>query len=129
MYYWDSYWIIRGLLLCDMYQTAKGMIENMLWLVRIYGHMPNGSRKYYLQRSQPPLLIQMAATYHSCTKDHAFIRDNLKVCPYNFFQRFKYYYITLPFFFFFLYEFINNKIKKKFIFSIYRIFYSHSILL
>lgn len=79
MYYWDSYWIIRGLLLCDMHNTARGIIENLLWLVKLYGHMPNGSRKYYLQRSQPPLLIQMAATYHSWTKDDNFIKANLKV--------------------------------------------------
>lgn len=82
MYYWDSYWIIRGLLLCDMYDTARGIIENMLWLVRIYGHMPNGGRRYYIQRSQPPLLIQMAATYHSCTQDHEFIQKNLEVSFY-----------------------------------------------
>lgn len=79
MYYWDSYWIVRGLLLSDMYDTARGIVENMLYLVRTYGYMPNGNRKYYLQRSQPPLLIQMAATYHSVTKDNQFIFDNLRV--------------------------------------------------
>lgn len=79
MYYWDSYWVIRGLLLCDMYDTARGIIENMVYLVKQYGHMPNGNRKYYLQRSQPPLLIQMAATYHSASKNDKFIEDNLRV--------------------------------------------------
>lgn len=78
MYYWDTYWIIRGLLLCEMYQTVKGIIENFIRLVDIYGHVPNGSRRYYTQRSQPPLLIQMVATYHSCTQDHDFIRNNIK---------------------------------------------------
>lgn len=79
MYYWDSYWVIRGLLLCDMYETVRGIIENMIYMVHLYGHMPNGNRKYYLQRSQPPLLIQMAACYHSVTKDDDFIRTNLPV--------------------------------------------------
>lgn len=79
MYYWDSYWVVRGLLLCDMFDTARGIIENMVFMVKLYGHVPNGNRKYYLQRSQPPLLIQMAATYHSCTKDHKFIHQNLEV--------------------------------------------------
>ncbi|XP_065217876.1 trehalase-like isoform X2 [Planococcus citri] len=78
MYYWDSYWILRGLLLSDMVDTARGIVENIIWLVKLYGHMPNGSRKYYLQRSQPPLLIQMAATYHSWTKDDNFIKTNIK---------------------------------------------------
>lgn len=79
LYYWDTYWVIRGLLLCDMYETVRGTIENLIYLVRLYGHVPNGSRKYYLQRSQPPLLIQMAATYHSVTGDDDFIRKNLQV--------------------------------------------------
>lgn len=29
----DSYWVIRGLLLCEMYNTTRGMIENMAKLV------------------------------------------------------------------------------------------------
>lgn len=58
-YYWDSYWIIEGLLLCDMNVTAKGMIENFLSMVKRYGFVPNGGRVYYLSRSQPPMLISM----------------------------------------------------------------------
>lgn len=58
-YYWDSYWIIEGLLLCDMHDTVKGMIENFLSMVDRFGFIPNGGRIYYLSRSQPPLLIPM----------------------------------------------------------------------
>ena len=29
----DSYWILNGLLASDMTETAKGMIENALFLV------------------------------------------------------------------------------------------------
>lgn len=58
-YYWDSYWIIEGLLLCDMPVTVKGMIENFLSMVERYGFIPNGGRVYYLMRSQPPMLIPM----------------------------------------------------------------------
>nr|XP_042707739.1 trehalase isoform X5 [Chrysemys picta bellii] len=32
-YYWDSYWVIEGLLLSEMATTAKGMIQNFLYLV------------------------------------------------------------------------------------------------
>lgn len=55
-YYWDSYWIIRGLLICEMYQSAKGMIENFLSVIDRFGFIPNGGRIYYLARSQLPLL-------------------------------------------------------------------------
>lgn len=32
-YYWDTYWIIKGLLISDMNQTARGMIENFFSMV------------------------------------------------------------------------------------------------
>lgn len=78
-YYWDSYWIVKGLLLSDMTETARGMIENIIYLVNRLGHMPNGNRNYYSQRSQPPLLIQMAAEYLEFTRNATFIKKNLKV--------------------------------------------------
>lgn len=39
-----------------------------------YGHVPNGARVYYLQRSQPPLLTLMMDRYVSHTNDTAFLR-------------------------------------------------------
>lgn len=30
----DTYWILRGLLLCEMTETARGMIENMAYLIQ-----------------------------------------------------------------------------------------------
>lgn len=38
---------------------AAGMARNLLSLVSTYGFVPNGSRSYYLNRSQPPLLAPM----------------------------------------------------------------------
>lgn len=102
MYYWDSYWIIRGnktvemkkikntiqihvkcsfigAILCDMKDSARGVIQNFLYLVNRFGYVPNGSRIYYLMRSQPPLLIQMAASYYTFTDDLDFIKKNIQV--------------------------------------------------
>ena len=58
-YYWDSLWIVQGLLVSSMPQTAVGIVENLLHLLRAHGRVPNGGRTYYLGRSQPPLLSQM----------------------------------------------------------------------
>lgn len=33
MYYWDSFFTIKGLIASGMLTTAKGMIENLLFLV------------------------------------------------------------------------------------------------
>ena len=29
-YYWDSFWILRGLLVCDMYTTAMDVVNNLM---------------------------------------------------------------------------------------------------
>ncbi|XP_007523666.2 trehalase [Erinaceus europaeus] len=77
-YYWDSYWIVEGLLLSEMSETVKGMLQNFLDLVQTYGHIPNGARVYYLQRSQPPLLSLMMNSYLTHTQDMAFLRNNIE---------------------------------------------------
>ncbi|TYZ56929.1 hypothetical protein PybrP1_001912 [[Pythium] brassicae (nom. inval.)] len=58
-YYWDSYWIVEGLLVSGMRHTARGVVNNLLEYVAEYGFVPNGGRIYYLSRSQPPLLADM----------------------------------------------------------------------
>lgn len=76
-YYWDSYWIVSGLLICDMPITTKGVIENFLWFVDKYGYVPNGGRVYYAERSQPPLLTGMVEKYVEYTKDLVWLRENI----------------------------------------------------
>lgn len=89
-YYWDSYWIIRGLLLSQMThvrfekvletfhfknyfpQTAQGMLKNFLSIIDRFGFIPNGGRIYYSMRSQPPLLTPMIKTYVDHTNDLEF---------------------------------------------------------
>eukprot|EP01133_Synstelium_polycarpum_P019160 gene19160-22952_t len=68
-YYWDSFWIIEGLLVSDMHVTARGMLLNMAYVIQKYGFMPNGGRIYYLNRSQPPLFTQMVDRYLLSTGD------------------------------------------------------------
>ncbi|KAM3964472.1 trehalase [Aphomia sociella] len=79
LYYWDTYWIIEGLLISGMHETAKGVIENLIELLKIFGHIPNGSRWYYQERSQPPLLSAMMSLYIRETKDIKFLRANIGV--------------------------------------------------
>lgn len=62
-----------------MKDSARGIIQNFLYLVHRFGYIPNGSRIYYLMRSQPPLLIQMAASYYTYTDDLGFIKKNIEV--------------------------------------------------
>ncbi|CAI2183334.1 13158_t:CDS:2 [Funneliformis geosporum] len=73
LYYQDSYYIIEGLLVSELFEVAKNFIENFLDLVERYGFVPNGSRIYYLNRSQTPLLIQMVKIYYKATNDTSFL--------------------------------------------------------
>ncbi|XP_056648764.1 trehalase-like [Diorhabda sublineata] len=77
IYYWDTYWIIKGLLLSEMNETVKGILDNFLSLVNRYGFVPNGSRVYYLNRSQPPLLSLMVSLYIDATEDIDWLRKNI----------------------------------------------------
>jgi alpha,alpha-trehalase len=77
VYYWDSYWVIRGLLVSKMYDTAKAIVGNLLSLVDTYGYVLNGSRAYYTNRSQPPLLSSMIHAIYERTGDMELVKNAL----------------------------------------------------
>ena len=76
-YYWDSYWVVDGLLVCGMKDTVKGMIDNFIQLVKTYGFVPNGGRIYYTNRSQPPFLIPIVDLYLNDTGDEEYVKSIL----------------------------------------------------
>ncbi|GMS79077.1 hypothetical protein PENTCL1PPCAC_1252 [Pristionchus entomophagus] len=78
-YYWDAYWIVKGLIASEMYTTVQKMIENLASMIDRYGFVPNGGRIYYLKRSQPPMFSAMVYEYYESTHDKAFVR---KMLPY-----------------------------------------------
>ncbi|KHN87722.1 Trehalase [Toxocara canis] len=87
-YYWDAYWIVKGLLACGMNTTTKAMINNLGSMVDRFGFVPNGGRVYYLQRSQPPFLSGMAYEYFERTRDFDFLYSILPTLAkeFNFWQ-------------------------------------------
>jgi len=57
MYYWDSFFMVQGMVGSkENPDLVEGILENLLSLYRRFGVIPNGSRTFYLARSQPPLL-------------------------------------------------------------------------
>lgn len=56
LYYWDSYFMIQGLLDDDHEDLNKGILEDLLALFERFKVIPNASRTYLTGRSQPPLL-------------------------------------------------------------------------
>ena len=59
LYYWDSYFTMLGLAASGETARLHDMIGNFAYLIDTYGHVPNGTRTYYLGRSQPPLFAFM----------------------------------------------------------------------
>ena len=59
IYYWDSYFTIEGLLVDEELELAGNMVANFSHLIDSIGFIPNGTRNYYLTRSQPPFFSLM----------------------------------------------------------------------
>ncbi|CAG9863925.1 unnamed protein product [Phyllotreta striolata] len=77
IYYWDTYWIIKGLIVSEMTDTVRGILENFLSLIDRFGFIPNGSRVYYLNRSQPPLLALMIGLYVDATNNKTWLAQHV----------------------------------------------------
>ncbi|MBR0554020.1 alpha,alpha-trehalase TreF [Stakelama marina] len=59
MYYWDSYFTLLGAKADGHDELVEAMIADFAHLVDRFGHVPNGTRTYYVSRSQPPVLYLM----------------------------------------------------------------------
>nr|WP_242448109.1 alpha,alpha-trehalase TreF [Komagataeibacter rhaeticus] len=59
LYYWDSYFTMIGLYENQKIDLMRDMIRDMASMIDRYGHIPNGSRTYYLSRSQAPFFSLM----------------------------------------------------------------------
>jgi alpha,alpha-trehalase len=73
MYYWDSYFTMLGLKADGEKPLIESMLANFTAMIAKYGHIPNGTRSYYLSRSQPPFLALMMdlSDTHDATTDAA----------------------------------------------------------
>ena len=66
MYYWDTYFTNKGLILTGNIDQAINNLENFAFLIEKFGYIPNGTRTPLLNRSQPPffgLAIKDVWTY------------------------------------------------------------------
>lgn len=56
LYYWDSYFMIQGLLNQDNRELIIGILDDLMSLFERFKIIPNASRTYLTGRSQPPFL-------------------------------------------------------------------------
>ncbi|EGD74807.1 hypothetical protein PTSG_07040 [Salpingoeca rosetta] len=79
MYYWDMFWVVRGLIRSGMVATAIDITRNYFSLIDRFGFVPNGARVYYLTRSQPPVLNEIVMSIYNATGNSTFL---LEAYPY-----------------------------------------------
>lgn len=68
LYYWDSYFISFGLLDIGRTDPVKQIIQNFIFQIEHYGKILNANRSYYLCRSQPPFLTDLAILVFKATR-------------------------------------------------------------
>ena len=80
-YYWDSFFGSFGLTLSGRGHFAFGQLKNFINQIKKYGFIPNGSREYYLTRSQPPVVSMMARSLLQASKS-GLIDSNVNIEDY-----------------------------------------------
>lgn len=77
-YGWDSYMTSLGLLANDRVDLAQSMVLNFCFCIKHYGKILNATRSYYLCRSQPPFLTDMALRVYEKIKHEPGALDFLR---------------------------------------------------
>jgi len=77
IYYWDSYFTNKGLLLVDsLSEYARNSTDDLLWMVDTLGFVPNANMFWGMNRSQPPFLAMMVKDVHQKFKDKKWLEKS-----------------------------------------------------
>jgi alpha,alpha-trehalase len=80
LYYWDSYFMIRGLLDEKHKELVLGILDNLIYLFERFNIIPNASRLYLTSRSQPPFLTSFIwDLYDAYGMDRKWLSEKIKV--------------------------------------------------
>jgi alpha,alpha-trehalase len=80
LYYWDSYFMVQGLLNAEHRDLNLGILEDLLSLLKRFGTIPNASRTYLTGRSQPPFLTSFIFDmYHHYNMDREWLRAAIEL--------------------------------------------------
>jgi alpha,alpha-trehalase len=78
-YYWDSYFIILGLLALGKTELAQGMVDNLAYLFNQYAIMPMRNRWSNLGLSQPPYFTQMVFAVFDKIQNISWLEKNMRI--------------------------------------------------
>jgi len=76
-YYWDSFFISLGVIGTEHQYLVEATARNMGYLIERFGIIPNGSRYYFLSRSQPPFFMAQIKLAYRLSHDAKLLTDLL----------------------------------------------------
>src|SRR4051812_13388196 len=77
-FYWDSYFIILGLVKTGREDLAKGMINNFLFMQKRFNIIPMRNRFYNIGCSQAPFLTSMIKEVYQTKGEKAWYKTTMK---------------------------------------------------
>lgn len=87
MYYWDSYFMIQGMLDDQHKQLVIGILDNLIYLFTRFKIIPNASRTYLTGRSQPPFLTSLIFDiYYAYNMDNDWLKKHIEVAKNEYTQ-------------------------------------------
>ncbi|KAF2458665.1 neutral trehalase [Lineolata rhizophorae] len=96
LYGWDSYMESLGLLVHDRVDLVKSMVLNFCFCIRHYGKILNANRSYYLCRSQPPFLTDMAIRVYDRIKHEPGALDFLRTATLAAIKEYRHVWMSAP---------------------------------
>ena len=80
LYYWDSYFMVQGMLDKSHKDLVLGILEDLVNLFERFKIIPNASRTYLMGRSQPPILSSFILdVYKAYNLDKKWLAKHMKV--------------------------------------------------
>jgi alpha,alpha-trehalase len=80
LYYWDSYFMVQGMLDKNGKEIVTGILENLISLFARFKVIPNASRTYLMGRSQPPFLTTFIFdVYDAFDMGNEWLKENIEI--------------------------------------------------
>jgi alpha,alpha-trehalase len=80
LYYWDSYFMVQGLLDAEHKELVVGILEDLITLFNQLKIIPNASRTYLTGHSQPPFLSSLIwDIYEAYDMDKDWLKQQMAV--------------------------------------------------
>ena len=95
LYNWDACFCAMGMIETHP-EVVKSIIRNFVFEIKHYGKILNANRSYYLGRSQPPFLTDLALSTYKATREEAGAKDLLKLAIFAAMKEYHNYWMTAP---------------------------------